>query len=288
VPILRVLTSGFLLSACLVLSAAPSAAQTAPVGSIEFSASIRPPEAQPEPVRGMTFYLLSRSLSAIRSEVQDSTGLVDLDHFVAQLGVSPELKDWMKTHHRVDLAGADFIKELTPDAVINIPEFLTAYKLQNGEALHAVLPEPKFKKDEERKNPEKYKAHFEEYRQALHRYIVTNPDTLQGLDADLRDVNPMPRWLRLQNEQQQSIEHRVLQLAQTRYLVATAMTDLNGRGAFENLPSRDYWISNLDAAALSGALHLHWDVGITVSSGKNAYVQLSDLNAVESAQQAPN
>jgi hypothetical protein len=268
------------------VSAAPVAAQTASVGSIEFSASVRPPEAQPEPVRGVTFYLLSRSLADIRKEVESTSGFVDLDHFIAQLGISPELKGWMKTHHRVDLAGADFVKELTPDDIITVPEFLNAYKVQNGAALHAVIPEPKFKKDEEQKNPEKYKAHLDEYRQALRQFIARNLDTLQGLDADLRDANPMPRWLGLQSEQQRQLERRVLQVAQTRYLVATAVTDLNGRSGFENLPPRDYWISNLDAAALAGDLHLHWDFSVTVSPGKTAPVELSNLNSVESSQPA--
>jgi len=236
----------------------------------------------------MTFYLLSRSLADIRKEVANTSGLVDVDHFIARLSVSPELKDWMKAHHRVDLAGADFLKELTPDDVINIPEFLNAYKLQNGAALHAILPEPKFKKDEEQKYPEKYKAHLDEYHQALRRYIARNLDTLQGLDADLIDVNPIAGWLRLQTEQQRQLDQRVLQVAQTRYLVATTVTDLNGRAAFENVAPRDYWISNLDTAALAGALRLHWDLGVTVSPAKTARVDLSSLNAVETSQSAPN
>jgi hypothetical protein len=98
----------------------------------------------------------------------------------------------------------------------------------------------------------------------------------------------MPRWLRLQNEQQRQLEQRALQVAQTRYLVASTATSLDGRAAFENIPPGDYWISNLDTAALSGSLRLHWDLGVTVSSGKTAHVDLSDLNAVETSRQSSN
>src|SRR5438445_9533426 len=73
----------------------------------------------------------------------------------------------MKRLRRIDLAGSDFIKDLTPEDMVGVPEFLTAYSSQNGAALHAVIPEPKYKKGDEQKNPEKYKLQREQYRQAL-------------------------------------------------------------------------------------------------------------------------
>jgi hypothetical protein len=233
----------------------------------------------------MTFYLLSKSLADIRQEVENTDGRVDLDRFIAQLGVSAELKEWMQKHRRVDLAGNDFIKELTADDIVGVPEFLTAYNAQNGAALHAVLPEAKYKKGEEQKDPEKYKLHREQYRQELHRYIQANLDSLQGLDAELRELNPYPRWVRLQNEQQHHLAQRVMQLAQTRYLVATAVTNLSGRADFYNLSPGQYWISNLDTAALAGDLRLHWDAGVVVAPAKTARIELSNLNAVETSEQ---
>ena len=233
----------------------------------------------------MTFYLLSRSLSDIRKEIENTDALVDLDHFIAQLSLSAELKEWMKKHSRIDLAGDGFIKELTADDIIDVPEFLTAYKSQNGSALHAIIPEPKYKNGDEQKNPEKYKLQREQYRQALVRYIQANLDSLQGLDAELRDINPNPRWLRLQSDHQRHTEQRAMQLAQTHYLVATAVTDLNGGAAFEDLPPGQYWISNLDIPALAGDVRLHWDVAITVAPAKTTRVQLSNLNALETSEQ---
>jgi hypothetical protein len=272
------------LGVCLILNAHSLSAQLGASGRLEFTAYVRPPASQAEPVRGMAFYLLSRSLSDIRKDVETSDGLIDLDHFIAQLGVSLQLKQWMRDHRRIDLAGSDFTKELTADDIIDVPEFLSAYTEQNGAAIHAVIPEPKYKKGEEQKDPEKYRLHREQYRQALRRYIQANADSLQGLDAEFRETNPYPRWVRVHSEQQRHVQQRVMQLAQTRYLVATATTNLNGRAAFDDLPPGQYWISNLDTPALAGDLRLHWDLAIAVAQAKTARVELSNLNALETSE----
>ena len=274
-----------MLSALICISCPPGAAQATGNGSIEFTAYVRPPGGQAEPVREMTFYLLSRSLSDIRKEAEGAEPSLDLDHFIAQLGVSTELKSWMTAHHRVDLAGTDFVKEITPDDVINVPEFLSAYNDQNGAAVHAGVPEPKYKSGDEQKDPEKYKRQREQYRQALRHYIEVHPDLMQGLDAEFRDLNPYPRWMKVQVQQQHRIEERVMQLAQTRYLAATAVTNLNGKGAFEGVNAGQYWISNLDTPALSGDLRLHWDASVNVAPAKTARLELSNLNTIESAEQ---
>jgi len=238
-----------------------------------------------EPVRQMTFYLLSKSLSEIRKEAEGAESPVDLDQFIAQLKVSAELKSWMTKHHRVDLAGVDFVKELAPDDIVTVPEFLSAYNNQNGAAVHAGVPEPKYKSGEEQKDPEKYKRQREQYEQALRHYIEAHPDLMQGLDAEFGDLNPYPRWMKVQAQQQQRLDKRTMQLAQTRYLVATAATNLNGKGAFEGVNAGEYWISNLDTPALSGDLRLVWDVSVNVSPAKAARIDLSNLNTVETSEQ---
>lgn len=275
----------FALSAFIALSARPCAAQATTAGALELAAHVRPPAGQTEPVRQLTFYVLSKSLSDIRREIIATEPPPDLDHFIAQLGISAELKEWMKRHRRIDLAGNDFIKEVSATDILDVPEFLTAYKNQNGAALHADVPEPKFKKGDEQKNLEKYNREREQYRQALIHYIQSNLEGLLGLDAEFRDTNPYPRWVQLQTDQQKRVEHKAMQIAQTKYLVATATTDLNGRAAFAGLPPGHYWISNLDAAALAGDLRLHWDDAVTLLPAKISYVELSDLNAVETSDQ---
>jgi hypothetical protein len=269
----------------LILAGGTAAAQAGAAGGVEFSAYVSPSEGQPEPVRGMTFYLLSKSLSDIRKEIGSTEDLTDLDHFVEQLDVSAELKSWIKKHRRIDLVGSAFTKELTADDVVGVPEFLNAYMNQNGAALHAAIPAPKYKKGEEQKEPEKYKREQEEYRQALRRFIQINGDSIDGLDAELRDVNPYPRWVLLQRDQQHHLEQRVMQVAQTHYLVATTTSNLSGRASFDNVPPGQYWISNLDTPALAGNLRLHWDVAVSVPAAKTARLELSNLNVVENSEQ---
>jgi hypothetical protein len=233
----------------------------------------------------MTFYLLSKSLSDIRKDVENSGSQADLDHFIEQLSVSAQLKAWMKAHRRIDLAGMDFVKQLTPDDILDVPEFLTAYNNQNGAAVHGGIPEPKYKSGEEQKNPEKYKREVEQYREALRHYIQANIDSLQALDAELREINPERQWDQLQADQRRRTEQRVMQLAQTRYLVATTVTNLSGRAAFENIPAGRYWVSNLDAPAFAGDLRLHWDVPVTVGPARTGHADVSNLNAIESSDQ---
>ena len=283
--IIRFIAFGCLLSASLILTTGTAAAQAVAAGSIELSAYVSPSQGQPEPVRGMTFYLLSRSLSDIRKELGSTEDVTDLDHFVEQLDVSAELKSWIKKHHRIDLVGRAFTKELTADDIVGVPEFLNAYMNQNGAALHAAIPAPKYKKGEEQKDPEKYKRQLEEYHEALRRFIQANRDSLDGLDAELRDVNPHSRWVLLQREQQRRLEQRVMQVAQTHYLVAMATSNLSGRASFDNVLPGQYWISNLDTPALAGDLRLHWDVAVSVPEAKTARLELSNLNAVESSEQ---
>ena len=246
---------------------------------------MKPPGGQAEPVREMTFYLLSRSLSDIRKETEGAEPFPDLDHFIAQLAVSPELKSWMTTHHRVNLAGNDFVKEITAGDVINVPEFLKAYNDQNGAAVHSGVPEPKYKNGEEQKDPEKYNRLREQYRQALRQYIEAHPELMQGIDAEFNDLNPYARWMKVQTQQQHHIEQRVMQLAQTRYLVGTAVTNLAGKGTFEGLNAGYYWISNVDTPALTGDLRLLWDVGVDVTPAKAARIELSNLNSDETSEQ---
>ena len=75
---------------------------------------MKPQDGQLEPVRQLPFYLLRKSLAEIRAEAERAEPSTDMDGFIDGLKVSPELKVWMKAHHRIDLAGTDFTKQLTP------------------------------------------------------------------------------------------------------------------------------------------------------------------------------
>ena len=259
-----------------------------PAGSsVEFVAQVKPQEGQLEPVRQLPFYLLRKSLAEIRTEAERAEAPTDMGGFIESLKVSPELKVWMKAHHRVDLAGADFTKQLTPDDVVDIPEFFAAYNAQNGAALTANFPEPKPPKAGSRPSDrDKYQHQLEQYHQALLHYLRANLDSLEGLDADLGDQNPERLWVRLQSEQQSRIESRTLKLAQTQYLAARTNTDLDGRGVFADVAPGEYWVTTLDTSALAGDQRLRWNVSVTVRPGQIARVELSNLNAMDTSESA--
>ena len=112
------------------------------LGRVEFSARVAPTGGQPEPVRQLTFYLLRKSLEDIRAEALQTAPIPDLDKFIDGLGVSGELKAWMKKHRTVQLSGEAFIKSLTPDDIVDVPEFFKAYMAHNEAFRGLSFPEP--------------------------------------------------------------------------------------------------------------------------------------------------
>lgn len=258
-----------------------ASAQSPAAGAIEFVARVTPTGGRAEPVREISFYLLRRSLADIRLEAEQSEPRPDMDHFIDSLEVSPALKTWMKKHQTVDLVGKDFTKLLTGNDITDVPEFLDAYKAQNGGAHGGPFPEPTYKEKDLKTKPEKYQREHDQYIEALHRYIAANPDTLDGLDAEFIDKNPGRRWAQAQAEQQQRAERRTLELAQTAYLAARTDSDLNGRGALSGLPPGTYWITTLDTPALGGDVRLQWDLAVTVRAGETTRVELSNVNALD-------
>jgi hypothetical protein len=257
------------------------AAQPPAAGTVEFVARVTPSGGRAEPVREISFYLLRRSLADIRLEAERSEPTPEMDHFIDGLEVSAALKAWMKKHHRVELVGTDFTKLLTGDDITNVPEFLDAYKAQNGGAHGGGFPEPTFKEKDLKTKPEKYKREHDQYIDALHHYVAANPDTLNGLDAEFIDKNPGRRWAQVQAEQQHRAERRTLELAQTSYLAAKTDSDLNGRGALGGLAPGTYWITTLDTPALGGDVRLQWDLAVTVRPGETTRVELSNVNALD-------
>ena len=257
-------------------------------GRIEFVARVAPTGGQPEPVRQLTFYLLRKSVEDIRAEASQTAPAPELDKFIDGLSVSPELKAWMKKHHSVRLSGEDFTKSLTPEDIVDIPEFFKAYMTHNEAYRGVGFPEPKFKEKDRKSNPEKYKAQKEEYEAAVRKFIAAAPDTKQGMDLELIDLNPYPKWESLEGKQRQLLDARAFQLAQERYLVARTDTDLDGHGSFAGIAPGNYWIGMIGAEAISGDVRLQWDFPVTVRQGETASVELSNLNAVRPNTTAQN
>jgi hypothetical protein len=273
-------------SSLTILLPARLAAQSA--GRIEFTARVAPTGGRPEPVRQLTFYLLRKSLEDIRAEALQSAPAPDLENFIDALTVSPELKAWMKKHHSVQLSGGDFTKGLSPEDIVNIPEYFKAYMARNVGFKGVGFPEPKFKEKDRDSNPEKYNQQKEQYLAAIRKFVAAVPESVTGIDLDLNDIDPYPKWDVLVHKQRRLQDTHAFELAQERYLVARSDTDLDGRGSFVGIAAGNYWIGMLGAEAISGDVRLHWDFPVTVRQGETSRIELSNLNASRPSIEAQN
>jgi hypothetical protein len=273
---------GFLM---IVLPARLAAQST---GRIEFTARVAPTGGRPEPVRQLTFYLLRKSLEDIRVETLQLAPAPDLDKFIDSLSVSPDLKAWMKKHHSVQLSGADFTKSLSPEDIVDIPEYFKAYMARNVGFKGVGFPEPKFKEKDRDSNPEKYNQEKEQYLSAIRKFVAAMPESVAGIDIELNDIDPYPKWDVLVHKQRRLLDAHAFELAQERYLVAHSDTDLDGHGSFAGIAPGNYWIGMLGAEAISGDVRLHWDFPVTVRQGETSRVELSNLNASRPSIEAQN
>jgi hypothetical protein len=256
-------------------------------GSIEFVAKATPSEGAEEPVRGFPFYLLSKSFEDINREADHDFPSPDMNAFIATLDVSPELKAWMKKNQWVVLSGDEFIHKVHTDDVMNVPEFYHSYTEREAGDKSANFPKPKFKPEEQTKKPEKYKAEVEEYHQAIRQYAQSFPDSVDGIDIELEQVNPQWKWNELLGKWKRERHARVVTLAQSKYLVARVETDLQGQGFVRQVSPGNYWLSTLEVSATVGDAHSQWDVPVSVRPGQTAYLSLSNANARPSLQASP-
>jgi hypothetical protein len=283
---LHVCSTALVLGLLAVAMPARIAAQSA--GGIEFTAQVAPTDGRPEPVRQLTFCLLRKSLDDVRQEAMQFEPMPEFDKFVDGLTLSAKLKAWMKKNHTTQFAGTDFIKSLTPDDIVDVPEFFDAYMARNSAFKGVGFPKPKFKEKDRTSDPEKYKQQKEEYKEAIRKFIGAVPESVQGIEADLTDVSPSVKWEQLAGGQRQRLDKRTLELAQTRYLVAQTDTNLDGRGRFGGLAPGNYWIGMLGMQAVSGDVRLRWDFPVTVRPGETTRVELTNLNAAKPYSAAEN
>jgi hypothetical protein len=278
----RVLLAAVLLCSSGSLWIGPSIAAQAPAaGAVEFMARVMPSGGRFEPVRGLTFYLLRKSLADIRLEAEKADPPPDMDRFIDSCESSPELKAWMKKHHTVNLQGVDFTSHLTGDEIVDVKEFLDAYAMLNGGTHSGGFPEPKYKESDKTKNPEKYEHEHTQYVDAMRRFVQANPDSLAGLDVLLADKNPGRRWSQIVGEQRERAERRAIQLAQSVYLAGEIESGFDGRGSFAGLAPGTYWLTTLDTPAIAGDARLRWDLPVTVRAGERTLADLSNANAIE-------
>jgi hypothetical protein len=268
-----------LLVAGVLGKASRAAAQT---GTVQFVARVTPSAGEDEPVRTLPFYLLSKSYADIQKEAQAASPAPNQDKFIDSLDVSKELKAWMKTNHRVSLTGEDFTKMLKADDIMNVPEFFTAYTERMVGDHTAGFPTPKYKLEDRTKDPAKYDRLVTEYHDAIRAFVIADPDSKDGLDLGLEEVNPGHKWDMLKAKSLADLSRETADLARGKYLVARVETDMQGQGALRGIPPGNYWLGTLNIEAVAGDARERWDVPVTVRAGQPSYLTLTNINSVKS------
>jgi hypothetical protein len=268
------------ISATLLLLALSSHAQNSS-GSLDLTARITPTGARPEPVRQFTFYVLSKSYADITAEVDRQDKLPTRDEFISGLKVSAQLKTWLKNHDVMDLTQLDVDKLVTSEDIISIPEFLTAYQRSNSGGVTVGLPSPKFRESDKEANPEKYEKQREDYMIAMKKFMDAHPGTISGMELELGAVNPKLAWDKLQYDHKNRVAQLAPEIAQSKFLVGKADTDLDGRALINGLAPGNYWISSLGMDAAEGDRHLRWDVPTSIQASQTTRVNLTNFNAID-------
>lgn len=267
---------------------AVSARATAQNGTIVFVTQGTPSSGIAEPVRGFPICLLSKSFTDIRKEADADYPMPDMNAFIDKLDVSADLKTWMKKNKTVILSGEDFLHLIKPADVLAVPEFYKAYMDHNADDQSlSNFPKMKYKPAEAKKNPDKYAKAEDDFHEALKKYVQENPQTLDGMDAELTTVDPGPKWKDQQAKRIPEIDRKALELARSKYFVGQVQTDLQGRGEFRGLASGTYWLSSLGVRATVGDSWLVWDTPVQVRNGYTASVALTNSNSLSTVVSAP-
>jgi hypothetical protein len=250
-------------------------------GSLEFTAHITPTSAKAEPVRQFTFYILTKSYTDIVKEIEEKDPVPPRDQFIDSLKVSPELKTWLKGHDTLDLTEPDLDKLLTPDDILNVPEFLLAYQRSNSGGVTSGLPRPKYTDALWEKDPAKYEKLKQDYLAALKKFIRAHPESVSGVELELDGVNPQRKWVAIQSERHKRVQRTAPDIAQLKFLAAKVDTDLEGHALISGLAPGNYWISSLNLDANAGDLRVRWDVPVKIEAGQTTRIELSNLNTTE-------
>lgn len=250
-------------------------------GGLDLTARITPTAARPEPVRQFTFYILTRSYTDVAKDVAGQNVLPTRDSFIDTLKVSPELKKWLKAHDVLDLTMPELDKSITADDVIAVPEFLSAFQRSNSGGVTKGIPVPKYKEADKTAHPEKYAKDYQDYLDALKKFIKANPATVNGIELELTAVNPQAKWAKIGSDQRNVVQRLAPDVAQTKYLVAKVDTDIDGHATLDGLPPGNYWISSLNLDADAGDARLRWDVPVAIEAGRTTRLELTNLNAID-------
>jgi hypothetical protein len=181
----------------------------------------------------------------------------------------------------MDLTQLDVDKLVTSEDIISIPEFLTAYQRSNSGGVTVGLPSPKFRESDKEANPEKFEKQRQDYMIAMKKFMDAHPGTISGMELELGAVNPKLAWDKLQYDHKNRVAQLAPEIAQSKFLVGKADTDLDGRALINGLAPVNYWISSLGMDAAEGDRHLRWDVPTSIQASQTTRVNLTNFNAID-------
>jgi hypothetical protein len=271
----------YILAAILCLATASRVHPQGGTGALEFSATVTPSAAKPEPVRDFTFYVLTKSYDDIVKDLDAREGPPSREKFIDDLKISPELREWLHKHDVMDITLPGFDKLMTPEDVLHVPEFLLAYQRSNSGGVTNGIPKPKYRDADKTERPERYEKQRQEYLSALKKFIQAHPETVSGMELELDGVNPARKWAEAQNNHRRRVQQLAPTQAQTTYLVAKVDTNLDGHAQLRGLPPGNYWISSLGLTAAAGDARLQWDVPIKIETDRTVRIELTNLNATD-------
>ena len=286
-PVVHLLKRRVLLPACaavvasfLVLHSPAALAQSAAApATLEFTVQAAPTSGRPEKVMRHPFYLLRASLDEIEKTARAQVAPPDLNTFIGELKVSPELQEWMKRNQWVALMGDEFLSHVTADDILEVPEFKHAYVTRNLIMVGLGFPRRKAKPTDREKNPAKWEESEKRYWEEVRAYAILHPESKQGMDEHLLEINSGTEWNARLERHEQSVRQRLLQLVQRDFLVAQAETDYEGRARFKGVPPGRYWLTNLFQIVRAGDVHLRWELPVELNAGQAHYLELSNANA---------
>ncbi|HEY1468014.1 MAG TPA: hypothetical protein VGF61_03140, partial [Candidatus Acidoferrum sp.] len=102
-----------------------------------------------------------------------------------------------------------------------------------------------------------------------------------GMELELGAGNPKRPWDKLQHAHKPRVAQISPDIAQSKYLVGKADTDLEGRALIIGIAPGNYWISSLGMDAASGDRHLRWDVPASVQASQTTRLNLTNINAID-------
>src|SRR5258708_33816909 len=205
-------------------------------GALEFTAKVTPTAAKAEPAREFTIYLLTKSYDQIVKELYERDGPPTREKVIDGLKLRPELREWLHKHDVMDITLPGFDKLLTPDDVLQVPEFLLAYQRSNSGGVTNGIPKPKYRDADKTEHPERYEKQRQEYLSALKKFIQAHPETVSGMELELDGVNPARKWAEAQNSHRRRVQQLAPTEAQTTYLAAKTHTQLTWQSQIRGLP----------------------------------------------------